>query len=179
MNKLRLSYSLLTTWDRGDIQRAVDLYFHVDGFVNEAMINGRKVHEEIENHIIKFGEFPEWFFTYELVDPKPEEIVIVEYNELFNIKGIFDCRDGTTLFEFKTGGTDSLAWARTWQLPIYFLIAEIAEIEIDKAFLIRNNGEKTDFCIVHNTKKKREMAANIIDSIAPEIYAYFEQQGLV
>ena len=179
MNKLRLSYSLLHTWDKGDIQGAIDLYFHVDRPLTEPLKRGREVHEEIEKHIKEHGSFPKWFFEYDLDNPTPEQPVTVEYNELFDLKGVFDCLDGKTLFEFKTGNTDALAWARTWQLPIYFLIAELSEIEVDKAILIRNNGKKSEFVIVHNTKGKREMARNIIDSIAPEIYAYFEQQGLV
>ena len=170
---------MLTTWDKGDVQGAVDLYFHMDRQPNEAMLRGREVHEKLEKHIKEHKEFPSWFFSYELEDPEPEKEVVVSYNEMFDLKGIFDCLDGTTLYEFKTGNTDALAWARTWQLPIYFLIAEIADITVDRAIILRSNDIEKDSVIVHNSSKKREMARNIIDSVGPEIYSYFEREGLL
>ena len=182
MNKIRLSYTLLSLWERGDIDGAVATYFHLDRPVSKAMIRGREVHQEIEEHIKEHKRFPDWFFTYELKSPKPEVEVHVSYNELFDLKGYFDCLDEKTLFEFKTGRTGALEWARTWQLPIYFLLAELAEIEVEKALLIKNNGDKPDdaeFVIVHNTKGKREDARNRIDSLGPEIHDYFTQQGLL
>ena len=53
MKKIRLSFTLLSLWDRGDVDGAVDTYFHLDHFVTPAMINGRKVHEQIEQEINK------------------------------------------------------------------------------------------------------------------------------
>jgi hypothetical protein len=179
MNKLRLSYSLLSLWERGDIDGAVATYFHLDRPVNKAMVRGREVHREIEEYIQKHRKTPDWFFNWEFDSPEPEKEVVVSYNELFNLKGIFDCLDGKTLFEFKTGNTDALAWARTWQLPIYFLIAELAEIEIEKALIIRHDFKESDFAIVHNSQSKRDDARNRIDSLGPEIYDYFIQQGLL
>jgi hypothetical protein len=181
MKKIRLSYSLLSLWERNDIDGAVRTYFHMDGPVNEAMKNGKRLHQEIEKHILAFNTFPPWFFEYDLKLPETEKEVVVDYNEMFTLKGIFDCIDRIdgTLFEFKTGNTDALAWARTWQLPIYFLIAELAKIEVKKAFLIQNNGQRSEFVIVHNTKGKRDDARNRIDSLGPEIHSYFEREGLI
>lgn len=181
MNKIRLSYTLLSLWERGDIEGAVDTYFHLDRPTTEAMENGKKVHKEIEEHINKYNAFPEWFFNYELKLPETEKIVVANYNELFDLKGIFDCLDvvDKTLFEFKTGNSDSLEWARTWQLPLYFLLAELNKIDIEKAILIRNNGKESDFVVVHNSKRLRDKARNIIDSIGPDIYEYFTKEGLI
>jgi hypothetical protein len=179
MKKIRLSYSLLSCWERNDVDGAVATYFHMDRPSNPAMENGKKVHQELAEYIDKHNSFPDWFFKYELTLPQTEKEVIVSYNEMFDIKGVFDCYDSGTLFEFKTGGSDSLEWARTWQLPIYFLIAEIAGIPIDKAILIRNNGIQSDFCVVHNSKRLRDKASNIIDSLGPDIHNYFTEQGLL
>ena len=181
MKKMRLSYSLLAQWERGDVQGAVDTYFHVHKEGNEAMNHGLEVHKQIEEHIKSYNCFPDWFFKYSLKLPETEKQVTVEYNELFDFKRVFDCFDPVdkTLFEFKTGVSDSLEWARTWQLPIYFLIAEIAKINIDKAILIRNHKDKSDFVVVHNSKRLRDRAANIVDSLGPEIFQYFSDQGLI
>jgi hypothetical protein len=181
MKKIRLSYSLLSLWERGDIEGAIDTYFHLDKKGTEAMENGKRVHKEIEEHIKTYNTFPEWFFDYPLTLPETEKEVVVSYNEMFDLKGVFDCLDPVekTLFEFKTGNSDSLEWARTWQLPIYFLIAELGKIDIDKAILIRNNGKESDFVVVHNSKRLRDKARNIVDSLGPEIYEYFTKEGLI
>lgn len=179
MSKIRLSYSFLSLWERGDIDGAVATYFHLDRPVNKAMIKGRKAHQEIEDHIKMTKELPLWFFEWKFENPEAEKVVTVSYNELFDLKGVFDCLDSDTLFEFKTGNTGSLEWARTWQLPIYFLIAEIAEIEIAKAILIHSDFKESDFVVVHNTQSKRDDARNRIDSLGPEIFDYFEKEGLI
>ena len=54
LKKLRLSYSLISCWERGDIQGAIDTYFHVDRPGNVAMDNGKRVHKEIEEYIKKY-----------------------------------------------------------------------------------------------------------------------------
>jgi hypothetical protein len=181
MKKIRLSHTLMSLWERGDYSDAVSTYFHLDRPITQPMRDGRRIHEEIEDHINKTGQFPEWFFNYPLVDPEAEKVVTVSYNELFDVKGLFDCIDGKTMFEFKTGRSDSLTWARTYQIPLYFLIAELAGIDVDKCFLIRWNQyeKKRDFCIVHNSEAIREKARNFVDSVGPEIHRYFEQEGLI
>lgn len=179
--KIRLSYSLLSCWERGDVDGAVAQYFHLDRPGTEAMDNGRRVHKEIEEHIRKYNTFPDWFFKYDLTLPETEKEVVVSYNELFDLKGVFDCLDtpNKTLFEFKTGNSDSLEWARTWQIPIYFLLADLNKMDVEKALLIRNNGKQSDYCIVHNSERLREVARNVIDSIGPEIHEYFLKEGLI
>lgn len=181
MKKLRLSYSLLSYWDRGDVQGAVDCYFHVDKAGNAAMENGKKVHEELAEYISTYSSFPEWFFNYPLQLPECEKAVTVPFSEIVDLKGVFDCLDpvNKTLFEFKTGNSDSLEWARTWQIPLYFLIAEIAKIDIEKAILIRNDGKKSDFVVVHNSQRLRSRARNIVESLSPEIWEYFNNEGLI
>ena len=181
MKKLRLSYTLLSLWERGACDDAVNTYFHVDRPTNAAMIHGKKVHDELAEYIDTHNTFPEWFFSYDLSIPECEKAVTVSYNEMFDLKGIFDCVDVATktLFEFKTGNTNSLAWARTDQLPIYFLIAGLAKIPVEKAILIRHDGEKSDFVVVHNSKRLVNKGRNIVDSYGPEIYQYFLDQGLI
>ena len=181
--KLRLSYTLLSLWDRGDIDGAIRTYFHMTRPITPQMEDGKRIHEEIAEHIQNFNTFPDWFFNHELKIPECEKIVQVEYNDLFDLKGLFDCYDTVTevLYEFKTGVADSLEWTRTWQLPLYFLLAEIAKIPVKYALLIHYNQYKktTDYTIMHNTKLQRDYARNIVDSIGPDIHNYFTDKGLL
>lgn len=180
--KLRLSYSLISTWEKGDTKGAVDLYFHVDRKASKQMEDGKEYHKEIAEHINKFNRLPDYMnFNLTFKMPEPEKEVVVEYNELFNLKGVFDCFDNPDLFEFKTGVSDSLEWARTWQLPFYFLIAEINKTPVERAFLIRHNQYKkeTDFAVIHNSQRLRDQARNVVDTVGPDIYTYFTDQGLL
>jgi len=181
--KLRLSYTLLNLWDRGDVQGAVDTYLHLDKPMNQAVIEGREIHEQIAEYIDKHNCFPEWLFKYDLITPETEKEVIVSYNDLFDLKCYMDCYDmGTeTLFEFKTGVSDSLNYTRTWQLPLYFLIGELASLPIKSGILVHHNQhtKTTDYTVMHNNKETKDLARNIIDSIGPEIRDYFLQEGLI
>ena len=181
MKKIRLSFSLINQWEKGDIDGAVSTYFHLDRPTTPQMEAGKEFHQTIAKHVEEKKSFPEWFFEWELKDPKPEEAVTVPYNELFDLKCIIDLLDSPLLFEFKTGVTDSLGWARTDQIPFYFLICELAGIDVMSAFLIRHNQyiKKTDYTIVHNNPTLRERARNMIDSTGPEIHTFFTEQGLL
>lgn len=183
MKKIRLSHTLLSLWERGDVDGAVATYFHLDRPTTTAMDDGKEIHEQIAEHVQTYNTFPEWFFNHPLKIPETEKEVVVSYNELFDLKGYFDCYESTDeiLFEYKTGVQDSLTWARSYQIPLYFLIAELAGIPIKTAYLIHHNQhtKTTDFVIVHNTPDKVEKARNFIDSLGPDIYNYFEQEGLL
>jgi hypothetical protein len=182
MKRIRLSHSLISAWESGNIQGAIDMYFHVDRVGSQQMIDGRAFHEEIAESINKYNSLPAYMeFQPKLVTPKTEFEITVPYNEICDIKGIFDCLDEPNLYEWKTGVSDSLEWARTGQLPLYFLICELAKIPVDLAYLLRHNQyeKKSDLAIIHNSVKLRDKARNIVDSVAPEIHKYFLDCGLI
>lgn len=179
--KLRLSYSLMSAWLKGNPQEAVEIYFRVPRNLGEHVEDGKNIHEDIRAHVEKFNSFPEWLFKGSLTLPKCEMPITVEYNELFDLKGVFDCYDIPTLYEFKTGNQSALDWARTFQVPFYFLIAELSKTEVDRAYLIHYNQhfEEREYVMIWNTQKQRDKAREIIDSHAPEIYEYFTKEGLI
>jgi len=181
MKKIRLSYSLLSLWEKGLYDEAVSTYFHLDKPISKQMEDGKRIHKEIEEHIKNLNSFPSYLINHILTVPETEKEVVVSYNEMFNLKGIYDCYDVPLIFEFKTGVQDSLEWLRTCQASIYFLLAELAKIEADSLYLIRFNQytATTDFAIVHNSKKLRDKAKNYIDTIGPEVYSHFEREGLI
>ena len=181
IRKLRLSYSLLHAWDRGDVQGAIDTYLHTNRFTTKAMKEGTEIHKKIQHHIDTKGKFPEWFFDWELKEPETEKEVVVSYNDYFDLKCYIDCYDKPIVFEHKTGTSDSLNWTRTWQLPLEFLMCELADIEVKLGILIHYNQhmKKGDYTVMHNSKIQRDYARNIIDSLGPEIREFFLQEGLI
>lgn len=182
---MRISYSLLDSWNRGDTERAIATYFHMDmpfpEKTQKRISAGLDIHKEIETYVKENGKFPEWFFKKQLNSPESERKVVAKYSDEFDLSGVFDCLDGDILYEFKTGTTPATEWAQTWQLPIYFLMAELNNIPIETAYIIRWNQytKKKDFVLVHNNQRARDLARNVVDSVAPDILAFFVKEGLI
>jgi hypothetical protein len=146
------------------------------------MTEGKEIHKEIADHINTYNSFPSYLdFKHKLLLPKTEYEITIPYNEICDIKGVIDCLDEPHLYEFKTGVSDSLEWARGGQIPLYFLICELAKVDTKIAYLIRYNQylKSSDYTIIHNSQKLRDKARNIVDSVCYEIYNYFDEQGLI
>lgn len=181
MNRLRLSYSLLSTWERGEIERAVQMYFHMDTPSSPQMDDGKRIHDLIEKHILKHKKLPDWLPDIKLKDPKPEEVMVVEYNDLFDLKVRLDCLDGDTILEYKTGVSSSMDYANTGQIPFYFLVSELNKVPVNQAYIIHHNqySKTNDFTKIYNSRRIVERAKNLVDSLGPEIYEHFNREGLI
>ena len=179
-DKFRLSHSLLSLWGQGLIEDAINTYFHLNSKDNPRMAQGRELHQKWADTIKKNKVLNLGRSTFKFNTPKVEFGENGElnkpYNELWDIGGRFDCVDGDTLYEFKSGVKNSLDYAGEYQIPFYFLLAELAEIPLTKAYLIHWNQylDKTDFVIVWNDRKQIEKARNLVDSIGPQIFNYFK-----
>lgn len=181
MKKLRVSYTLLNLWRQGKVQEAISCYFHMPMVSTPAMKKGKKVHKIIEEMIQSDGVLPDFLPKFKLVKPQAEKEVVVSYNDQFDLKCIIDCLDEPNLYDWKVGVTSALEWSGTLQLPLYFFICQLAGIEVDKGYIVRYNPieRKTDWVLIHNTPKMREYGENLVASLAPEILAFFEQEGLI
>lgn len=181
--KIRLSYSLLNMWDRGEVDKAIESYFRIEReeFIeNKYLVRGKNFHNYVEKYIKSNKKFPKEIGSFELLNPKPEKVVTVNYNKYFDLKIIIDCLDGSNIYEYKTGSRGSLYWTTTMQLPMYFFVCDVAGIKIDKAFLVHRNTEtkETDWTMLWNTKKY-EGVTNYIDTIGSDIYQNFKSMGLI
>ena len=191
MNKVRLSYSMISAWERGDPQGAVDVFsyekFGIEKAGTRQMEEGKKFHLEIAESIEKTNNLPKYMdFKADFSIPEIEKLVTVPYNEICDIGCRYDCIDVPFLYDWKTGVTDSLEWTRTNQLPIYFLIAELNGMDeinglLDSAYIVRYNQyeKRTDYCKVHNSPKIRDKARNVIDSVCYDIWNYLNGEGLL
>ena len=181
MPKLRISFSLLSSWMEGDTDRAVATYFHVNRPKSKAMTEGGDIHDKIAKYIEENKKLPPYMPQLPLNNPKSEVYHKVSYNEMFDLSAKFDLEDLPIIGEWKTGVSDCLEWSRTIQIPFYFLIAELAGLEVGKAYLAHFNqhNRTNDWLVEWNNKTAIDSARNIIDSVGPEIYGFFEEQGLL
>ena len=171
----------MEAWRRGDINRALDMYYHRNQIEpTPQMLAGKELHEKMEKHIIKHRQFPDWVSeTIKLHDPLTEKVYVADYNEKFLLKGILDVIDNKVIYDLKTGLADSLKYTKEYQIPIYFLLCELMEIEVDRAILIHHNQYTgvNDLAMVWNGKRQIERARNYIDSIGSDVLLYFESEG--
>jgi hypothetical protein len=181
MERFKVSYSFLSLWSKGKVDEAIDCWFHTNQKPTEAMKQGKDIHKQIENHILSEGLFPPFMPQIPLHNPLPEQKYRVKYNELFDLSFVIDLEDGLDIHEFKTGRQSVLKWANTEQIPLYFLGKELMGVHIDKAYLSHYNQytSEKEFVIIYNTPKLISKAKNFIDSIAPEAYQFFKDQGLI
>ena len=181
--RLRLSYTMLSLAEKGQWADLINMLNRVPKEPTPAMIDGSRIHKEIEEHIMKFNTFPEWLFSGGLVLPKVEEKAVITYNDLYDISGIFDCVDDATktLYEFKTGTQSSTDWARTHQIPMYFMMLGRLGRTVEKAFLIHyNQHTKTkDWVVIHNSPGMVAKAENYIETYGSEILLYLQNEGLI
>lgn len=180
-NKIRLSYTFMEMWRRGKIKEAIDMYYHRNQIEpTPQMIAGKQLHEELEASVKNTKAWPTRFSSIKLNNPISEVIKVVDYNDEFLLKGVIDIVDSPTIYEFKTGLATSDKYAREYQVPIYFLLCELAEIECEKAIIVHHNQYTgiNDVSLVWNGKRQIERARNYIDSIGSDIYNYFESQSL-
>ena len=177
---IQLSHTFLLLWSQGRIDEALKAYYHIESVKSEALIYGINFHKKLEDEIInnkkiKLGK-TELSFENPLCEVKHK----VPYNEISSLSGVYDCLDGNTLYEFKSGVQSSLEYTQSYQLGIYFLIAKKLNIEIERGIIVHYNQheDKSDVSIVYNTNREREKAINFIDSLSYEIYKYFEDNNL-
>ena len=164
--------------ERGQWKDLTNMLNRVQKEPTPAMVDGLRIHKEIEQHITMHNAFPDWLFKGELVLPKCEEKVVINYDEFFDISGIFDCVDlaTKTLYEFKTGTQSSIDWARTHQIPLYFMLLGRLNRDVEKAYLIHyNQHNKTkDWVVIYNSPEMIEKANNYVLTYGGEIRNYLE-----
>ena len=183
--KFRLSHSLLNLWASGETDRAIETYFRINQSQDPKMMEGRRLHEEWATKINKDKTLTLGLTTLTFTAPITEfggnGELNKPYNDLWDIGGRFDCIDSPVLYEFKSGVKNGLDYAGEYQLPFYFLLAELAEIKIERAILLHYNQylHKSDLVIVHNSREQVNKARNWVDSLAPDIFKYFTDTGLI
>jgi hypothetical protein len=180
--KIRASYSFLHEWRQGHINQALLQYFHVPTPTPYNYINGKKWDTYATDYIAKHSTLPpEWGGTV-LDDPVPQLKTLVPYNELSTITGVYDVYEKKgVITELKSGHSyNARQYANTMQIPLYFLIAHLAKIPVEKLIVKRYNP-KTDKCdsvIIYPSDRMLRKASNYLDSMIPEIYQYFETFNL-
>jgi len=182
MPKFRASYSVLSAWERGDWQTAIQMYFKLDTPTNAAMEAGKEWHEKWAKHIEQNKTIPNEFNFKDVIlkEPKTELKLVIELDDWLDLVGVIDCHDGDTIYEWKTGVQSSVAYSNGQQGGVYGLLAAKTGIPAKKCYIGHYNqhSKKPDVSMFWLTDKVIEEAENWIITIAGEMYEYFNTNNL-
>lgn len=181
MKKLRLSYTLLNLWQMGKVDEAISYYFKLERVPTEAMEQGIVIDRLIKKTIENEKKLPDFMGGVKLLNPKPQLKIEIEYNEYFDLVGVIDCYDEGKVFEFKTGKMTSMDYLKSYQTKLYAYLLTKKNYEVKEIIVIRFNQKEniSDWAKMFFNEEINEQARNFIDSIAPEIYQFFTQKGLI
>lgn len=180
MSRLRLSHTFLLLWSQGRIQEAMDMYYHRKTVKSKAMEDGIKWHKTWQEQIENEGQLSMGRTTFTFKDPVCEKKLVAPLNDEVEISCVYDCLDYGCIYEWKSGVMSALEYVQGYQLGIYFLVAELLDIPVERGILAHFNQyeNEADIVVVWNTERERDKARNFIESLTPEIVSYFEQYQL-
>ncbi len=179
MSKLRISYSLLNLWSKGQQEEAVQNYLHIEREKTPQQLHGIDTHKEWQNKIMKNKKITLGNKEYVFTNPQCEYEVIADYNDRWLVKGYIDTVDFlpdnfVNAQEYKTGGTSSAQYSNTMQIPFYFMLLTMIGFKPRKAEVIHEDADKKiDSALVWFWDEFVKDAQNYVDSLAPEIESYF------
>ncbi len=164
-------------WNKGDYQGAIDALQGRWREPNQYMIDGSKYHKEWENEINETGKMPAIFGGKELTNPQTEIKIVKQVNAWLEIVGVLDLLDLPVGYDWKTGSGTAADSARGFQHKVYkVLVPEMTRFEYH-AFNQYTNTKTVE--VVHLTDRTYDDGLEIIITIACDIRATLEQEGLM
>jgi len=180
-NKFRASFSVLNAWAKGDWERAVEMYFKLDDFTNQAMEEGKEWHKKWENEIENTSCLPEVFGGARLEKPKTELKLEFQLADWLELVGVVDCYDVEgDVYEFKTGHSSSQSYANSMQTRIYGLLLKLHKQKVRKAIIHRYNqhSKKADCSYLWLTSEQLKNALDWVHTFSSEMHNYLEENDL-
>jgi len=182
MNQLRLSYTLLSTWLRGDKDGATKIYLRISKPGTPAMNRGQKFDRYVKKYVEEYKELPPELGGSKLQNPEPAREIEVQYNKMFSLKGEYDVLTSSEIIEVKCSeGKDSIDYSRDFQVDFYMLMADIAGMKIKRAVIYRYDPirKEYDTSVVYFSQRRINRIRKIINERGPEIYQHLQSEGLL
>jgi len=114
-------------------------------------------------------------------NPECEKKVYIPYSDIITLSAVFDCLDGDTLYEWKTGKTSAFEYATGLQIPFYFFCLKQMSLPVKRAYLVHWDFDTETSSLVHitNSKKMVEKGENLVQTLGGEIYDYFSEHNIL
>lgn len=181
MKTIKLSYSIINTWSRGDYEQAVSYYLGHDfpktpqmelGSLKDKLwtdyaLKNKSIHSDVGGGLLKNPVIQK---KYEKVLPFSKDIQLL-------IRGVPDIYDDHRIIDFKCGQTKASAYLESYQLDYYKMFLPEAKEGIYLCFnpytKMLSKGVK------YLTQKNIDQALNHIFTFSGEIIQYLESQKLL
>lgn len=179
-NKFRASFSVLRLWEQGRYEDAVRAYFKLEQRVSESMVMGKQYHEDWAEEIRNNNCLPEVFGSHKLKSPIVEKYMTAEIFDWLTLSGLMDCYDDGVIYEFKTGISSAMDYARTMQIAVYGVLATLNELPITQARIYRYDqyNKQCDMVMVWITDEVIEKGFKWIEANASEMFNYLVENKL-
>jgi hypothetical protein len=134
LDTLRISYTALSLWERGDTQGFMDYMNGVRFSSTPQMQEGQDYDARACEEAVKNKRLLPEFGWYELKNPQPQlklSIDLTTPNGVhFTLVGVIDIYDEGLIYELKTGSMPSSSYARTKQTRIYALLCKLNKLPV-------------------------------------------------
>ena len=180
---IRVSYSILNSWARGDIDRAVAPYAGVEIEATEAMEYGKKKHEAWEKETRRTGRLPARFGGRKLKSPQLELNTkkVRKLNDWCYLSGVLDVLDGDTAIDYKTGRTPASEYLNSKQHECYqILYPNIKRFEYHcfNQHLCRSDDGYITVAIAYLDKNTLKNGIEWVLTMAAELREYLINNGM-
>lgn len=187
---MRVSYSMLAAWERGDFDRALAPFTGEDVPTNEYMERGKRWHNRWEREVKKTKCAPAVFGGEKLIGHKLELETrrVVQLNDWLELSGVLDRIDepewlvnGKRGIDYKLSKQNAVGWSNTRQGAVYkILYPELSVFEYHclNPYLAEDDPDRATMAIVHLTDKSLEDAIEWVLTFASEMRAYLENNGI-
>lgn len=167
-------------WEQGRWEDAIKSYFKLDRWISEEMAEGKKYHEEWAEETRKTNCLPLVFGGTKLIKPIVEEKKVVEIFDWLDLVGIIDCYDEGTIYEYKTGISNSQEYARTSQVPVYGVLSLLSDMKVKKAEIHHYNQyeKQSDMFMIWMTDAVIKHGFDWIETHASDMHNYFVKNNL-
>lgn len=175
---MRVSYSILSCWARGDYERALAMYFREPLPSTPAMELGKKFHDEWEKEIGNTKSMPAVFGGAPLQKHSTElrtkrEVML---NDWLQIVGVLDLLEGHIGRDWKSGKTPATAYSNGFQHKVYQVLYPL--INQFEYWCYNPITGGVTMSLIHLSDQSLEEGVNWIMTHAGAMRAYLEQNNL-
>ena len=180
---IRVSYSILNAWARGDIDQATAPYRGAVAPTTEAMEFGKKMHEEWERETSATRCLPKVFGGRRLQAPELElgTKKVVKLTDWCVVSGVLDVRDGELGIDYKTGKSTASDYANSKQHKVYqILYPKLKRFEYYclNQHLHRSDNDRITVSVVYLTQKTLTDGIEWVLTMSAELREYLINNGL-
>ena len=176
---IRVSYSILNSWAKGDFDRAIAPYAGVEIEPTEAMEYGKKKHVAWEKESRRTGRLPRRFGGRKLVSPK-FELNTKKVRKLKDWCYLSGVLDGDTAIDYKTGRTPAGDYLNSRQHECYqILYPNIKRFEYHccNQHLQRKDDGYITVAVAYLSRKTLRDGINWVLTNAAELREYLINNG--